>query len=228
MTKLSKVEQAISTLRAAVQKKTLSEGQLSEIESLAELAKGTRPAVEGIIFEKNDKKPTGILAVLEKRLEQVPEHFRRPEEGIDFAEVKSALDANPALKASLLKMEETGGAPDIIAVEGDTFIFADCSEESPGGRRNLNYDQAVSQALEFGAELMDEATYRKIQKIGKFDYNNSYSWLKTPADIRKTGHALVGDHFDHEVSVRQHDALEQEATCGWRGVLRVPKVKNQK
>ena len=221
MPKLSKVEQAISVLEAAAQKKPLSEGQLSRIASLAGLAEGTRPAVEGALSEKNAEKPTGILGVLEKRLAQKPDHYTRPE-GVTFAEIKAALEKTPALMASLSKMEETGGAPDIIAIEGDTFVFADCSAESPSGRRNLDYDQAVSQAAEFGIELMDEATYRRIQRAGKFD-NDTWSWLKTPADIREAGAALVGDRNDVVVDVSRNSAHVPNDSGGWRGVLRVQK-----
>ena len=68
--------------------------------------------------ELNPEQQTQLLSVLERRLSQKPDHYNRPE-GIEFAQVKASLEAKPELMYSLAKMEETGGAPDIIAVEKD-------------------------------------------------------------------------------------------------------------
>jgi len=225
MPKLSKVEQAISVLRVAAQKKTLSEGQLSEIASLAELAEGTRPAVEGALSEKNAEKPTGILGVLEKRLGQEPNHYKRPE-GITFPEVKAALEKNSALMASLSKMEEAGGAPDIIGVQGDTFVFADCSVESPSGHRNLDYYQSAKMAKGMGVDMLSEADYRMMQKKGKFDLDN-WIWLESE-DVIDAGDARRGGRDGAGVGVVRVGAGVRYPREGWRASLRVPKAKNQK
>jgi len=163
-----------------------------------------------------------LFSALEARFAKQPEHYKRPE-GIDFAEVRKALEANPALMYSLAQMENTGGAPDIIAVEKDAFVFGDCSAESPN-RRNFTYDQAAIQAKEFGVDMMSEGVYRGMQESGKFDHLETWSWLATPDDIRSDGYALFGFRRNDVVSVDGDDPLDPEPFGGWRGVLRVPRV----
>ena len=84
------------------------------------------------------------------------------------------------------------------------FIFYDCSEESPKGRRNVCYDReglearkafktannAIDIAAARGIDLLTEEQYREMQKLGNFDTKTS-SWLKTPSEIRKLGGALL-------------------------------------
>lgn len=45
-------------------------------------------------------------------------------------------------------MEETGGEPDVIGYDEATgeYIWADCSPESPTGRRSLCYDDTALNA----------------------------------------------------------------------------------
>lgn len=162
-----------------------------------------------------------LFSILKARFAEKPEHYKQ-QEGIDFTEVKKALEASPDLMYSLAQMENTGGAPDIIAIESDAFIFGDCSAESPD-RRDLNYDQVTEMAKEFGVDMMSEEAYRAMQESGKFDIN-TWSWLKTSADTRESGRALCGDRVDDVVHVDRADARSHDADEGWRGVLRVPKA----
>ena len=164
---------------------------------------------------------TLLLSVLEIRFAEQPGHYNHPKD-IDFSEVKKALEADPAFMYSLAQMENTGGMPDIIAVEKDAFVFGDCSAESPN-RRDLTYDQAAEMAKEFGVDMMTGEIYHAMQESGKFD-PNTYSWLATPADIRKSDRALVGNRCVGEVYVDQRDACSHIPFCGWRGTLRVPRV----
>ena len=172
-------------------------------------------------FIKKVRSWVKLLSHLETRFAKTPGHYIRPK-GIDFAEVKKALWANPDLVHSLARMEETGGEPDIIAVEEDAFVFGDCSAESPD-RRNLTYDQAAEMAKEFGVDMMSEVEYRAMQTTGKFD-QQSYSWLATPADVRKAGVALSGLRDEGDVSVYVRDAEVHYPDRGWRASLRVKKV----
>ncbi len=180
-----------------------------------------------------------LLATLQHRLEQKPAHYTRPE-GIVFADIERALEANPAAMWSLAKMEKTGGEPDVVAVEDDAFIFADCSKESPAGRRNCVYDKkaekdakpnssgsfngnAVQMAEEFGVDLWSE-DFWKMQMAGKYDYQ-SWSWLQTPAEIRRRGGALIIPvRDDHIILPNYHPASHHSDDGGWRGLLRVQKV----
>ncbi|HEC21077.1 MAG TPA: DUF4256 family protein [Candidatus Peregrinibacteria bacterium] len=173
--------------------------------------------------ELTPEQQEAFLSTLETRFSQKPDHYERSR-GIKFDEVKTALEANPALMYSLAKMEETGGEPDIIAVEGDLFIFADYSAESPSGRRHLTYDEAAEMAKEFGVDMMTENVYRKIQETGKFD-RDTWSLLATPADVRETGSALDGNRDGDGVNVNRYGGTRVSyGNRGWRGVLRVPKA----
>jgi len=112
----------------------------------------------------------------------------------NWSDVLARLSAQADKLWSLSEMERTGGEPDVIGLDPFTgeFTFADCSAESPAGRRSLCYDQeallsrkenrpvssAMAMAAEMGVELLDEAAYRALQDLGKFDLKTS-SWILT-------------------------------------------------
>jgi len=91
-------------------------------------------------------------------------------------------------------MEETGGEPNVLGWDeaNSMIITCDCSPESLAGRRSLCYDpqalearkenkpkgSAFGLAEEHGLQLLDEAQYRCLQALGRFDLKTS-SWLKT-------------------------------------------------
>src|SRR5271169_6416140 len=132
--------------------------------------------------------------------------------GIAWAKVLSRMEAKPEKLWSLNEMERTGGEPDVIGLDKKTgeYIFYDCSEESPKGRRSLCYDSealesrkefkpknnAIDMAAAMGIELLTEEQYRELQKVGTFDTKTS-SWVKTPSKVRELGGALFCDRrFD--------------------------------
>jgi len=128
--------------------------------------------------------------------------------GLEWAKVKAKLEANPEKLWSVGEMERTGGEPDVVGHDKKTgeYVFFDCSQESPKGRRSFCYDRealdsrkekktknaAVDAAAAMGIELLTEEQYQELQKLGEFDTKTS-SWLKAPADMRKLGGALFGD-----------------------------------
>jgi hypothetical protein len=156
--------------------------------------------------------------------------------GIKWSEVATRLDSMPHKLAVLQAMEATGGEPDVIGRDRKSgeFLFADCSAETPMGRRSVCYDReglesrkehrpansAVDMAAEIGIELMSEEDYRQLQKIGPFDTKTS-SWLKTPDDIRKLGGALFGDYRYGQVFIYHNGAQSYYGVRGFRGLLRV-------
>ena len=75
-------------------------------------------------------------------------------------------------------------------------------------------------AAEMGIELLTEAQYRELQKLGSFDAKTS-SWLKTPAEIRKLGGAIFGDFRFGKVFVYHNGAQSFYAGRAFRGVLKV-------
>ena len=173
-----------------------------------------------------------LLEALKTRFER---HMHRHPE-LSWADVEARLASRADKLWSLHGMERTGGEPDVIGVDAETgeILFADCSPESPAGRRSVCYDpealearkqhkpahSAVGMAAEMGVELLTEERYFELQKKGPFDTKTS-SWLKTPDDIRKRGGAIFGDWRFGRVFVYHNGADSYYAARGFRGLLRV-------
>ncbi len=173
-----------------------------------------------------------LLNTLQARFEKNMQRHK----GIAWTKVQAKLQAKPDKLWSLHEMEATGGEPDVVAYDkkADTFIFMDCSAESPGGRRSVCYDpdalesrkehkpknSAIGMAAEMGVEILDEVQYRELQKLGRFDTKTS-SWIATPADIRKLGGALFCDWRYGHVFVYHNGAESYYAARGFRASLKV-------
>jgi hypothetical protein len=174
------------------------------------------------------------LKTLQERFEKNMDRHR----GLEWSGVRERLEAHPEKLSSLYAMESSGGEPDVVGYDNETdeYIFYDCSEQSPSGRRSICYDgdgeqervkkgvhpggNAVDLAAAMGIELLNEDQYRELQKMGEFD-TKTESWLHTPAAIRELGGAIFGDRrFDH-VFVFHNTAKSFYAARGFRGSLRV-------
>ncbi len=157
-------------------------------------------------------------------------------QGLAWTDIQARLEANPGKLWSLGEMERTGGEPDVVGHDQATgeYIFYDCSDQTPLGRRNVCYDQAaldarkankpadsaVHMASGMGIELLTEDQYRELQKLGKFDLTTS-SWVMTPEPIRKLGGALFCDRrYDH-VFTYHNGADSYYGGRGFRCSLRV-------
>ncbi len=156
--------------------------------------------------------------------------------GLDWAEVQARLETNADKLWSLNEMENTGGEPDVVGQDQKTgeYIFFDCSDESPKGRRSLCYDgealearkenrpkgNALDMAAAMGIALLTEEQYRALQKLGPFDMKTS-TWVKTPPEIRKLGGAIFCDRRYDTVFVYHNGADSYYAARGFRGLLRV-------
>jgi len=176
------------------------------------------------------KQRPGLIATLKERFEKNPS--RHP--GVRWAEVQAKLEAHPDKLWSLNEMEASGGEPDVVAVENGEVVFFDCSRESPAGRRSWCYDaaalasrkeakpknSAAAAAAAMGIELLTEAQYRALQKLGEFDLKTS-SWVQTPPRIRKLGGALFCDRRYDTVFTYHNGAESYYAARGFRGALRV-------
>ncbi|MDP2860034.1 MAG: DUF4256 domain-containing protein [Bacillota bacterium] len=173
-----------------------------------------------------------LLETLKARLEGNMNRHR----DLQWARVRSRLEAKPEKLWSLSEMERTGGEPDVVGQDKKTgeYLFYDCSAESPGGRRSVCYDgealearkehkpgnSAVAMATAMGVVLLTEEQYRGLQELGEFDTKTS-SWLLTPPDIRKRGGAVFADHRYGNVFVYHNGAESYYAARGFRCVLRV-------
>jgi len=183
-----------------------------------------------------------LLRILKARFEKNMNRHK----GIEWAKVQAKLEGNPDSYPdeklwSLYEMERTGGEPDVVVpidIGNDTksgeYIFYDCSEESPKGRRSVCYDNealesrkehkpknsAIGMAADMGIELLTEEEYRELQKLGKFDTKTS-SWVKTPPEIRKLGGAIFCDFRFGRVFTYHNGAESYYAGRGFRGLLKV-------
>jgi hypothetical protein len=173
-----------------------------------------------------------FLRVLRARFEK----YMKRHKGLEWAKVQARLEASPEKLWSLHEMERTGGEPDVVGHDRGTgeYVFYDCAEETPKGRRSVCYDgealhsrkehkppdSAMDMAAAMGIELLTEKDYRELQTLGEFDTKTS-SWVKTPSAIRKLGGALFCDRrYDH-VFVYHNGAQSYYAVRGFRGALRV-------
>ena len=175
---------------------------------------------------------TGLLEILRDRFEA---HMHR-HAGVEWATVQARLESDGSKLQSLNAMEQSGGEPDVVGMDQATgeCVFADCSAQSPGGRRSLCYDpdalearkehkpknSAVGMATAMGAALLTADEYRGLQALGPFDTTTS-SWVQTPDRIRKLGGALFCDRRYDTVFVYHNGAESYYAARGFRCSLRV-------
>ncbi len=173
-----------------------------------------------------------LLRILETRFKKNPARHK----DLEWAKVKTRLEANAGKLWSLGEMERTGGEPDVVGQDKKSgeYIFVDCSAESPKGRTSVCYDRAaldsrkefkpknnaMDMAAAMGIELLTKEQYRELQKLGEFDTKSS-SWVQAPADIRKLGGALFGDRRYGHVFVYHNGAQSYYSGRGFRGSLRV-------
>lgn len=171
-----------------------------------------------------------LLDILRNRFEKNMKRHK----GLVWKDIEEKLLANPGKLWSIGEMERTGGEPDIVDHEaGGSYVFYDCSPESPAGRRSLCYDRealesrkenaprynVVDMAAEMGIELLTEEAYRHLQQAaGPFDGKTS-SWIKTPPDIRKAGGAVYCDFRYGHVFLYHNGASSYYANRGFRGLL---------
>ena len=178
------------------------------------------------------KEQMELLEILKERFEK---NMRR-HEGLEWEKVLERLEAAPTKLKSLYEMEQTGGEPDVVALDPDTgeFVFYDCSAETPVGRRSLCYDRAALDARKankpadsvldvaerMGIALLTEEEYRFLQTLGAYDAKTS-SWIVTTPEVRKLGGALFGDFRYGRVFVYHNGADSYYSARGFRGSLRV-------
>ena len=156
--------------------------------------------------------------------------------GLSWVKVQAKLEANMEKLWTLNEMERTGGEPDVVGYDKKKgeYIFYDCSQESPDGRRSFCYDRealdsrkehkpknsAIDMAAAMEIEILTEEEYRELQKLGEFDLKTS-SWIQTPDEIRELGGALFCDRrYDH-VFTYHNGAESYYAARGFRGSLKV-------
>jgi hypothetical protein len=173
-----------------------------------------------------------LLQILQKRFEKNTHRHTH----ITWKEVAQKLHAHPEKLWSINEMELSDGEPDVIGYNEQTasYIFCDCSEESPKARRSVCYDQAaldarkehkpkhsaVGMANEMGIEILTEVQYLQLQELDTFDKKTS-SWLQTPPEQRALGGAIFGDYRFNRVFVYHNGAESYYGARGFRGSIEV-------
>lgn len=195
--------------------------EVSEVDQI--MAKNKRELAED--------QAAALLETLKKRFEANPERH----EDIKWTEVELRLKESPDKLWSLHEMEKTGGEPDVVSrTQEGSFLFHDCSPESPEGRRNLCFDQealekrrknkpegsAMQAAQEMGIAILSEEEYRELQELFPFDLKTS-TWVQTPDKIRRLGGALFCDRRYDTVFVYHNGADSYYGARGFRGKLEV-------
>lgn len=180
----------------------------------------------------SEKDGAELLKILRKRFEaNMPRH-----NNLIWDLIEPKLKAQPEKLWSLNQMELTGGEPDVIGynAEKDSYIFYDCSPESPKERRSYCYDRpalesrkkyppennALDVAAAMGISLLTEEEYRNLQQTGAFDLKTS-SWIQTPESVRKLGGALFCDRRYDTVFVYHNGADSYYSSRGFRGKLEI-------
>ncbi|MDP3386189.1 MAG: DUF4256 domain-containing protein [Eubacteriales bacterium] len=173
-----------------------------------------------------------LLGILKERFEKNKHRHK----DLEWQKIQEKIETKTDKLWSLNEMERTGGEPDVIGFDKnhDEYIYCDCSEESPIGRRSICYDQdaldtrktnkpnhsAIGMAIEMGIEILTEEQYRDLQKLGNFDSKTS-SWILTPPAVRRLGGALFADFRYGNVFVYHNGAESYYAARGFRGLLRI-------
>ncbi len=177
-------------------------------------------------IEDKDK----LLLILEKRFkDNMNRHM-----DIEWEKVKMRLEKNDEKLWTLNEMETTGGEPDVIGQDDETYIYCDCSKETPIGRRSICYDKeawesrkkfkpetsAMEMADKMGIEMLNEEEYKYLQTFGVFDTKSS-SWIKTPENMRKLGGALFADSRYDRVFFYHNGVESYYQGRGFRGKINV-------
>jgi len=173
--------------------------------------------INSINKKLSSKQLEELLRILKARFEKNKNRHK----GFEWIKVEARLEGDTKKLWSLNEMERTGGEPDVVGQDKKRgeYIFYDCSEESPKGRRSLCYDRealesrkehkpknsAIDLASAMGIEILTEDQYRELQKLGNFDLKTS-SWVKTPDSIRKLGGAIFCDRRYNTVFVYHNGA----------------------
>lgn len=165
-----------------------------------------------------------LLDLLKKRFEK---NMHR-HQGFVFEEVQEKLIQH---LDTILKMEETGGEPDVVVLDEKLYVI-DMVKESPKLRGSLCYDKearlarknfppassALEMAASLGISVIDERMYVKLQDIEDVDLKTS-SWILTDEKLRSLGGALFGDKRYQRTFIYHNGADSYYGSRGFRGYI---------
>ncbi len=169
----------------------------------------------------NQQAEASLLATLEDRFAANLQRHPVIKWHTFYAKLESRKDRNQKLSV-LHKMSITGGAPDVFRYiqKTDEYLVADSSSESPAGRRNLSYDQALQVSASMGTAIFTYDQYQHIFQGLGFDLHSS-NWALTPKEERANGYVFVADGDPLAgfpgYNPRERDTNLRAQTRGFRG-----------
>ncbi len=181
----------------------------------------------------------GVLENQQMRIELLPSHermlatlrgrFEDPESVVDqtellWSEVEAALRADPESLEKAMRLEASGGVPNLFREVDGHFEFADCFRRPPEVRKGLSYEKAKELADAWGITLMDEKTYLDfLSRAGVDKYTTTL--LFTPDEmLERKGHAKLGKRLYGRPIVTSIPAKNPGEKTAFRCVFRVKKV----
>lgn len=253
--KLNHKQEGDRVLAARVEESPLSQADFAEIQAVLKqsgtsagavakaLEQAANPASAQSQISEPSKTPRQLTPEqAEITLQTLAARFKANEylhKGVEWARVKTSLEANQEALWSINEMEKAGHEPDVYNSDEKGFDIGTCSKESPASGRNCVYDEAaekwrktnrpsekfngsaVAMAEAMGINLMDPNLYKNVlQKKGKFDMQ-TWSWLLTQLGTRSAGYALLGFRYGYGVFVVRNFASAHNDYGSWRGSLRV-------
>lgn len=167
-------------------------------EKLQPAAHEVAPQALGKVLSADQQ--ASLFSKLEALFTSQPERYQ----DIPWASIKNALEAaDKRLLYGLFEMEENGHEVGVSRVKKGGkkgFRFDSCSEESPKGKRNLNYPQVAEIIKDWSSDgavdlnLMDPALFDKLRVELKLN-RSTWDHLKTDATTLAKGLALYGGGF---------------------------------
>ncbi|WP_394679413.1 DUF4256 domain-containing protein [uncultured Exiguobacterium sp.] len=147
-------------------------------------------------------------------------------DGLSYDVLESRLTSSK--RTALAWMEQTGGEPNVVTLNG-RLVIVDTAKESPVGRRSVCFDESARLGRKKNApaasvesmietlevNLLTPEQYQELQTQFSFDEKTS-SWLKTPDLIRQKGGALYGDRRYETTFIYHNGADSYYASRGFR------------
>lgn len=192
-----------------------------------DLSGNARLAILGIL--ENRQPRIDLLPSQERMLSMLRDRFEDPESvidqiGLNWADVEAALRADPDALEKAMKLEASGGVPNVFREADGHFEFADCFRRPPEERKGLSYEKAKELADAWGITLMDEATYLDFLSRAQVDRFTSTVLLTPDEMLERKGHAKLGKRLYGRPIVTSIPAKNPGDKTAFRCVFSVKKV----
>ncbi len=202
--------------------------------------------LKSVTREVSPEEKEELFEQIKRRIEEDARRFP----SLKWEALKQKLEENPEKVWSLKEMGRTGGCPRLVEYceEEDTYIFCDCSKESPLERRYICYNKtgedmagnvgnftpgnAVDMAERMGISVLTEEEYEKWGEFFGWDKDSS-SWVQTPENKLRENLAFYGTNSKPEkegvgtnsktrkIEIKEANLAIPSVKRGFRGKLEV-------